>query len=201
MSESKRDYKVGRLIEKYSLNGVEDEFTAEWTRDDDERSSLRELADEFNRRILRVVLRDANINSHERDIENLYHVLTDDDVSSGVQVQSRRELEQEGVAIDEIESDFITYQAVYNFLQDYCDTTYQQPSDEEQLESDLERVNRLISRTRAVVESDLERLSQTGRIAIGEHDVFVDVQVYCQECDIQYSLSDLLTNGSCDCEA
>jgi transcriptional antiterminator len=201
MSESKSDYKIGRLIEKYSLDGVEDEFAAEWTRDDAERSSLRELADEFNRRILRVVLRDANINSHERDIENLYHVLTDDDVSSGVQVQSRRELEQEGVAIDEIESDFITYQAVYNFLQDYCDTTYQQPSDEEQLESDLERVNRLISRTRAVVESDLERLSQTGRIAIGEHDVFVDVQVYCQECDIQYSLSDLLTNGSCDCEA
>ncbi|WP_248898228.1 rod-determining factor RdfA [Haloplanus halobius] len=199
MSESKRDYKVGRLIEKYSLDGIEDELAAEWTRDDDERSSLRELADEFNRRILRVVLRDANINPHERDIQDLYHVLTDDDVSSGVQVQSRRELEQDGVEIDELESDFITYQAVYNFLQDYCDTTYQQPSDEEQVESDLERINRLISRTRAVAEDDLERLSRTGRITLGEHDVFVDVQVYCQECDTQYPLSDLLTSGSCDC--
>lgn len=199
MSESKGDYKVGRLIEKYSLEGIEDEFAAEWTRDDGERSSLRDLADEFNRRILRVVLRDVNINPHGRDIENLYRVLTDDDVSSGVQVQSRRELEQEGVAIDELESDFITYQAIYNFLQDYCDATYQQPNDDKQLESDIERINRLISRTRAVAEDDLERLSQTGRIALGEHDVFVDIQVYCQECDTQQSLSDLLTNAGCDC--
>lgn len=199
MSKSKKDYKVGRLIEKYSLDGVEAEFAAEWTRDDGERSSLRELADEFNRRILAAVLRDANINPHEHDIADLYHVLTGDEVSSGVQVQSRRELEQDGVAIDEVESDFVTYQAVYNFLREYCDTTYQPLSDDEQLESDRERINRLMSRTRAVAESDLERLRQTDRITLGDHDVFVDVQVYCQECDTQYTLNDLLTNGSCDC--
>jgi len=199
MPESKRDYKVGRLIEKYSLDAVEDELVAEWTRDDDERASLRDLADEFNRRLLRSALRDSDSNPHERDVAKVYRVLTDDNVSSGVRLQSRRELEQVGVDVDALETDFVTYQAIYSFLREYCGARYDGVSDEEQLESDLERINRLISRTRAVAESDLERLDSTGRITVGDHKVFVDVQVYCQDCDSQYPLSELLTEGGCDC--
>jgi hypothetical protein len=84
-------------------------------------------------------------------------------------------------------------------LREYCGARYERPSDEEQLESDVERINRLISRTRAVAESDLERLDDTGRITVGEHKVFVDVQVYCQDCDSQFPFSELLTEGGCDC--
>ena len=200
MAESKRDYKVGRLIEKYSLDAVEDELVAEWTRDDDERASLRELADEFNRRLLRAALRDSESSPHQRGVAKTYRTLTDDDVSSGMRLQSRRELEQVGIDVDALESDFVTYQAIYSFLREYCGARYEGTSDEEQLESDLERINRLISRTRAVAESDLERLGGTGRITVGEHKVFVDVQVYCQECDSQYPFSELLTEGGCDCE-
>lgn len=199
MSASKQDYKVGRLIEKYALDAVEDELVAEWTRDDDERSSLRELADEFNRRLLRAALNDANVTPYERDLSDLYHTLTDDDVSSGVRLQSRRRLEQDGVDVDELERDFVTYQSIYNFLREYCGATYDPPANDEQIESDLERINRLISRTRAVASSDLDRLDSTGRITIGEHRVFVDIQVYCQDCETQYPLSELLTDGGCDC--
>jgi hypothetical protein len=199
MTGSKRDYKVGRLIEKYSLDAAEDELVAEWTRDDDERASLRELADEFNRRLLRAALRDSDSGPHERDVARVYRVLTDDDVSSGMRLQSRRELEQVGVDVDALESDFVTYQAIYSFLREYCGARYEGASNEEQLASDLERINRLISRTRAVAESDVERLDETGRITVGEHKVFVDVQVYCQDCDSQYPLSELLTEGGCDC--
>ncbi|MFB6102156.1 MAG: rod-determining factor RdfA [Haloplanus sp.] len=199
MTGAKQDYKVGRLIEKYGLNAVEDELVAEWTRDDDERASLRELAEEFNRRLLRVAMRDASVNPHGRDVTEAYRVLTDDDVSSGVRLQTRRQLEQDGVDVDQLETDFVTYQSIYNFLREYCGATYEQPTDDEQVESDLERINRLISRTRAVTEDDLERLDNTDRITVGEHNVFVDVQVYCQDCDSQYSLSELLTNGGCDC--
>jgi hypothetical protein len=199
MTEAKRDYKVGRLIEKYSLDAVEDELVAEWTREDDERASLRDLADEFNRRILRAALREANVDPHRRDISKVYRMLNDDDVSSGVRLQSRRELEQDGVDVDALERDFVTYQSIYSFLREYCGARYERPSDEEQLESDVERINRLISRTRAVAESDLERLDDTGRITVGEHKVFVDVQVYCQDCDSQFPFSELLTEGGCDC--
>lgn len=199
MTESKRDYKVGRLVEKYSLDGIEDEFVAEWTRDDDKRASLRELADEFNQRLLRAALREANVNPHERDVAKVYRVLTDEDVSSGVRLQSRRELEQQGVDVDALETDFVTYQAIYSFVREYCGASYEGRSNEEQLESDVERINRLISRTRAVAESDLKRLNGTGRITIGDHKVLVDVQVYCQDCDSQFPLSELLTEGGCDC--
>lgn len=199
MTKSKGDYKVGRLIEKYSLDTVEDEFVAEWTRDDDERTSLRELAEEFNRRILRAAMRKENLNPHERDIVEIYRVLTDDDVSSGIRLQSRRELEQGGVDVDEVESDFVTYQSIYNYLREYCGAAYEGTSDKEQVESDLERINRLISRTRAVAESDLERFDSTSRITVGDYRVFVDVQVYCQDCESQYPIGELLERGECDC--
>lgn len=199
MSESKRDYKVGRLVEKYSLDTLEDELVAEWTRDDTERASLRELETEFNLRLLRSALQDVSGSSHDRDLEKLYHILTDDDVSSGVRVQVRRELEQDGVDVDDLEDDFVSYQSIYNFLREYCGARYEHPTEEEQVESDLERINRLISRTRAVAESDLDRLDETGRITVGEHKVFVDVQVYCSDCDTQYPLSELLTDRGCNC--
>lgn len=199
MTVAKSDYKVGRLIEKYALEDAEERLVEAWTRDDDNRASLRELADEFNRRVLRAVLVDAGMSIHDREIAETYRVLTADDVSSGVRLQSRRRLEQEGVDVDELESDFVSYQAIYNFLREYCEARYEPSSADDQVESDLNRINRLVARLRAVVEDDLERFDDTGRIDIGDHRVFVDVQVYCRECDSQVPLDDLLTDGGCDC--
>ncbi len=39
-----------------------------------------------------------------------------DAVSSGTQVQTRNELQRDGVLVDRVESDFVSHQTVYNHL-------------------------------------------------------------------------------------
>ncbi|WP_248897530.1 rod-determining factor RdfA [Haloplanus halobius] len=199
MSPDARDYKVGRVLDRYSLDVAPEDLVERWTGAGRERTSLRELADEMNKRVLRSALLEADLTTHDQEIEDTYRILTDDDVSNGIRLQERRKLERNGVDIDQVETDLITYQAIYNFLTECYGATYEGPSDEERISSDIERIERLMSRLQAVTESDLDRLETTDRITVGEYRVFVDVQVYCRDCDSQHSINELLTSGGCQC--
>lgn len=44
--------KVAKLIDRHDLDSIGDELEAQWTRASEDRKSLRELADVFNRRLL-----------------------------------------------------------------------------------------------------------------------------------------------------
>jgi hypothetical protein len=81
--------KVARLIEEYELGGIGEEFERRWTREED-RSSLRDLADEFNRRLLRAALERTGDAPLDGEVDNLYRLLTGDDVTSGVRQQIGR---------------------------------------------------------------------------------------------------------------
>jgi hypothetical protein len=200
MPENEQDYKVGRVLERYSLDYSADDLIARWTGAGRERTSLRDLADELNKRILRAALNEAALPAHDQKIEETYRTLTDDEVSSGVKLQERRRLERNGVDVERVETDFITYQAIYNFLTECCGATYEGPTDKERISSDIERIERLTARLQAVAESDLDRLNTTDRITIGDHRIFIDVQVYCRDCDTQHLIDELLMNGGCECQ-
>jgi hypothetical protein len=200
MSKNKQDYKVGRILERYALDYTADDLIARWTGAGTERTSLRSLADELNKRVLRAALIDAGLSTHDPRLEKTYRTLVDDDVSSGAKLQARRRLERSGVDVEQIETDFVTYQAIYNFLTECCGATYEAPTDEERISSDVERIERLTARLQAVAKSDLDRLDTTDRITVGEHRVFVDVQVYCRDCGSQRSIDELLMNGGCECQ-
>jgi len=74
---SGRRVKVARLIDEYDLEGVGDEVLRLWTAEGDERQSLRELADEFNRRLLRTALSDAGVQLVPDEVEGRYRVLAE----------------------------------------------------------------------------------------------------------------------------
>jgi len=73
--------KVARLIEKYELTGLGAELEARWTGDGVERTSLRDLADQFNQRLLAAALEEAGRTPLDDEIASLYDDLTGDDVS------------------------------------------------------------------------------------------------------------------------
>ena len=199
-TDNRPSSKVARLIVEYDLDGVGDELEVRWTGDGVERTSLRDLADYFNERILERALIDAGMAALDSDVATTYRNLTDDDVSTGVRTDARTRLESNGVDVDRLESDFVSYQAIRSYLTEYRDAEYRRLSDEEKVEKDLQSIQRLMTRTLSVTEERIEKLTQTGRIDAGEFEVLLDVQVLCGSCGEQYSVSEFLDDRGCDCQ-
>lgn len=193
------DSKVCRVIEEYSLDGLEADLVERWTSEGDERYSLRQLADYFNQQVLRSAMENAGRNPLEGEVENFYELLTGEDVSSGMHTQASKRLEQEGVDVDRLEKGFVTHQTIHTYLTKYRGVQFL-PGDEGGIEKDVETIRRLQNRLQAVTESTLERSQNTGRLSLGAGDVIVDVQVICEECGMRYDPGELLETGTCDCE-
>ncbi|MBX0323185.1 hypothetical protein EGH21_09105 [Halomicroarcula sp. F13] len=191
--------KVARLLDEYGLEEFGRELERRWTGDGYERMSLRDLADYFNKRLLEQALRDAGQAALDSDVETTYRNLTDDDVSTGVRTDTRTRLEREGLDVESLERDFVTYQAIRSYLKEWRGAEYQQPSDEEKRANDRESIQRLLTRTLSVTEDRIEKLRDTDRIDVEEFEVFVDAQVLCQRCGTQYAVTEFIDNGGCDC--
>lgn len=199
---SGRGGKVGRVIAEYGLDGLGEDLEARWTGRQGERSSLRALADRFNRRVLEAALQDAGVRSLEGDAENRYRLLTDDDVSAGMRQQARRELERAGVDVDALESDFVSHQSIYTYLTDHRGASHPssaEPDPERRIEREIDKINALASRTRAVTNDSVERLASAGLIDETDTSVFVDVRVTCEACGSVSSASSFLEAGGCSC--
>ena len=200
MDEAERPRsKVATLIERYGLDGVGDELERRWTGDGVERLSLRDCATLFNERLLEAAMLEAGADTLSTDIETTYRRLTDDDVSTGVRTDTRRRLERDGVNVDALEGEFVTYQAIRSYLTEYRDAEYERLSDAEKVQKDIESIQRLMSRTRSVAADRIETLNDTGRIDADAVDVLLDVQVLCRDCGRQYPVSECLEQRGCDC--
>jgi hypothetical protein len=192
--------KVGQLIERYNLGkeyGAELEML--WTADGDERMSLRTLADRFNKQILETAMKDAGMFALDGEINNLYRLLSNDEVSSGKQAEARNRLEREGINVEQLEKNFVTYQAIRSYLQNEREAEYSERSDSDRLTGAIESIQRLKSRTDSVAEGTLSRLRNAGIIVLGDFRIFVDINVHCEGCDTQFGVVELLRNQGCNC--
>jgi hypothetical protein len=198
-TNDKAKYKVGNIIETYSLEDMGADLESRWLGEGAESQSLRELADYFNRSVLRKTLKENGWQALDREVENIYETLTNDDLSSGEKMEIRRSLEHEGVDIDQLKQDFVTHQAIHSYLTKGrgADKEYT-PTD--RVESVRKSIQRLKSRLTAVTESSLSRLRDTDTITLGDFDVLVDLSVVCSDCGKHMSISELLEEGGCDCD-
>ncbi|ELY43769.1 rod-determining factor RdfA [Natronorubrum tibetense] len=192
--------KVARLLEKYDLEGVGDELEAQWTHPDD-RKSLRALADSFNERLLRASLDAERIDTITEDVGHLYELLDRTTGSRGEQLQARRRLERDGVDVETLVDDFVSYGAIRSYLTSYRDASLPETTDGDVRRTERNAIEGLRQRTVAVTESKLARLRNTDRLDIGSHRVLANVQVVCEDCHSQYDISELLEAGGCDCDA
>jgi|AntDeeMinimDraft_5_1070356.scaffolds.fasta_scaffold03910_5 hypothetical protein len=194
--------KVARLIDEYALG---ESFGARletlWTSEGEDRMSLRALADLFNRALLEAAMDEAGMASVDGDVENLYRLMTTEDVSSGMRTEARARLDREDVDVDRLERGFVTYQAIRSYLKEYRGAEYEGTTDTNRIESTTTTTQRLRSRLRSVVEGNLDQLRSTGRLTLGEFRLLVDIDVLCEDCGAQYSVFDLLARGGCDCES
>ncbi|WP_224337621.1 rod-determining factor RdfA [Haloprofundus halobius] len=193
--------KVARVIKAYDL-GPEFGQRLErlWTGEGERRHSLRDLADRFNRRVLEAAMTAAGASTLDGEVENVYRLLTDDEVSSGMRTEARVRLEREGIDIDSVERDFVTYQAIRSYLKEYRGAEYERSSDADRVENATQSIQRLRSRAATVTEGNLEQLQGNEHITLGEFRLLVEMSVLCEECGAQYGIDDLLERGGCDCQ-
>lgn len=192
--------KVAKLIAEYDLEGLGDELEMYWTADDD-RMSLRDLAVHCNKEVLRATLNDHAVDTLAGEVNNLYELLTDDDVTSGERIEAENRLEDRGINVDQLRSDFVSRQAIHTYLTKQRDAEYSNdPGDGQIIERRLEELQRLKSRLSVVVERTLPTLRNGERITLGAFQVLVSVRVQCADCGAQFSAAELLQRGGCNCD-
>lgn len=192
-----RRSKVARLIEAYDLLGIGEEMERLWT-DEEGRKSLRDLAEYFNQSVLEAALEEADVQLLDGEIENIYRLLTDEEVGAADRIRARRRLEREGMDVDRLLDDFVTYQAIRSYLQTHRGAEYT-PDETDPLERALSNVRQLQGRIDSVTEGKLQQLRDADNLTLGDFRTIVSVQVYCEDCNTQLGVEELLEQGGCNC--
>ena len=194
------DCKVGRVAAAHGLAGVHEEFQRRWGADGD--ASVRDLAESFNRRVLRSGVERSGRTPLDGEIGNLYRLLTDDDVDAGNRTQARERLRRDGVPVEEIEDRFVSHQTVYRHLVDCLGVT-RDPAHEDadsRVAAWRDRVRSLETRLVRVTERGVTQLRETDSVDVGSFEVYVDVNVACEDCGGFYTVEEFLDGRACDCE-
>lgn len=191
--------KVDRVIEAYELTDLEKELERKWTATEGNNWSLRDLSDYFNQEVLRAALEQTGQQPSEWEVETTYRILTDDDISPSERMERKRNLQRQGVQVDEIVEDFVSHQTVHTYLTEHRNVTRPDEERRDRTATAKRAVNRIQSRTAAVVESNVERLQSAGELDVGDVDTLVSVEVYCNDCGVSKPFGELLKDGGCDC--
>jgi hypothetical protein len=192
--------KVAAILERHGLEEFGEWMADAWAGKDVERHSLRELKDEFNKRVLKAHIEAAGESFISSDIDTAYEILTTDKGTSGERVQKRRDLERLGLDFEEIRDEFVTHQTIHNYLTDVRGLDFDEASYEDQLERNIETLQRLQSRMDIVTENTIDRMCDADRDVGEKYNILVDVRVVCRFCDNQYPAVELIQQGGCPCD-
>jgi hypothetical protein len=191
--------KIDRTAATYDLSDEAERLAEFWTRDD-ERYSLRKLAVHFNHQILRAAMEQAGLNPLDGEVDNTYRLLTDEDVSQGMRTQARNRLQKQGVDVDQLQSDFVSYGTVRRHLKGCLGVERESTgTDDDPAETGGQRIAALQNRTVAVTANTLSQLASAGELAAGDIDVFVDITVSCSECGMHAPVREYIERNGCDC--
>jgi hypothetical protein len=168
-----------------------------WTGENNSRTSLRDLADELNQAVLEAAFQQIGHSPTEYEIETTYEALTKEDVSSADALRKERELERDGIPMDELRRDFVSHQAIHTYLTKHRGVTRTDRSIDP--EKKVDTLERLEGRTEAVATSTLSALIDADAVTDRQYEVFVDARVVCTDCGTDYSMTDLLSEGGCPC--
>lgn len=196
--EPGRQLKVVRLIDEYGLGSVGDRMVSRWTDNGDDRMSLRQLADYFNRELLREAMTGAGMQPLDGQVKNTYRLLNDDDVGEAERKRTRRQLEREGVDVETVLRDFVTYQAIRTYVKEFRGATYAEDTPD-RTEVTRETLQELRGRVVSVVDERFEQLTRNDDVQLGEFRTLVDVNILCEDCGSQYSAESLIDRGGCVC--
>jgi hypothetical protein len=188
--------KVARVIREYDLDGMGAQLETSWTGEGGERTSLRDLADEFNKAVLEAALRDGGGSSRSVDVSSTYNALRSESGSKAT--RARRRLERAGITVDKLTGDFVTHQAIHTYLKREREASLP-AADDDIVDRKVETIEKLQGRVSAVVESTITSLANADELDRDNYDVLVDVRTVCPNCGADAPVGELLRQGGCGC--
>lgn len=185
--------KVGRTITEYDLFDFNNELQRRRTTG----SSLRELAEFMNTRVVERALEDAAVDLVGNP-SDIYETLTGDEVRPSRRKELESKLRQQDVAVDQLRSDFVSHQTIKTHLNDCLeiDTSRAATVDFERERGTIEWSQ---ARCEKVITQSIERLQQADELRTGSLHITQTVRVTCADCNRTYKLNDLLEERTCDC--
>jgi len=191
---SEHGCKVCRVLTEYGLTGYEDRLVDQWTADRDRRKGYRALAEWLNVTLLRNAMDRAGLQTLGDEAESKYDRLCADDATAD---EVRNVLRGEGVPIDDLEGDFVSYGVVRTHLTDCLGLEREAESTDWEGDALDIATDHAESKAAEAVSS----LRSKGRLdAGGGVDVHATVEVECEDCRTRVPVERALRRGYvCHC--
>jgi hypothetical protein len=149
------------------------------------------LVDCFNRHLLDAVLNSTGIQHLDGEIENTFRLLSDDDVSSADRTRVRRCLERDGLDVDELEHDFVTYQEIRSYPKGYQGAEYG-PARMREDESPATPGS-----DGCYHGKEIEQFRDS--LELGDFRILAGIEAAYEDCNDQFYAVELLERGGCNC--
>jgi hypothetical protein len=202
--------KIQQICKKYSLESLGDELVEKWT-DEETAKSLHDLEKYFNQKIIESVISDQlqGLVPQDHPPDQIAYLLRADgsnaerfeEVSQVEITEAKNWLEENEIDADELTSDLVSYNTVYQYLTNIRDTTAsgkqrQAQTPEGRQKKVMDRLSNLQQRVQAVTKQGLESLVSAGVIP-DSYDLQLEFRIECTECDRRQGLIEYIRNNGC----
>lgn len=185
--------KVCRVLDERDLGHYNERLLSEWR--GDERKGYRQLARWLNVTLLRREMDRAGLSTLGDEAESKYDRLQMDDATAD---EVTNILQREGIAIEKLRNDFVSYGVIRTHLKDCLGAEYE-PQEASEWEQDAIEIAR--SHAHDKIESAVQSMINKGKLAAGsEATLHLGVEVECEECQTRIPLRRARRRGSiCTC--
>jgi hypothetical protein len=187
------------MIHKYEFDKEEmdDTLVAKWRGENGhDELSINDLEDWFNKQLLKLVYQEHGRPDPEYKIDAEYEVLAAEDVPEHKRAELVSELEAEGINVDALTGDFVSYSTIYRHFKECIDA--EKGTDEVNTDTDWERDGLDLAREnfRDRVTNSLRALSNKDRLA-GYEDAELEFSAYlrCDHCPTRVPVETAVERG------
>lgn len=195
--ESEYGCKVCRVLGERDIEHYNDRILSQWQGDGPQRKGYRQLATWLNVTLLRREMDEVGLPTLGEEAASKYERL-DADEASASEVKSM--LEREGIDVERLQSDFVSYGVVRTHITECLEAEYEKTGDSqwEQESVDIAR-DRATDKIREAVVSlvNKEKIS-----ASTDLEVHLSVELECESCQSRVPLRRAIHRGRvCHCDS
>lgn len=191
--ESSHGCKVCRILDERDLNYYDERLLSEWQ--GEERKGYRQLARWLNVTLLRREMDRAGLSTLGDEAESKYERLQEGGATADEVTDILR---REGVAIDELRDDFVSYGVIRKHLKECLGAEYE-PEQSSEWEQDAIEIAR--SHAHDKIENAVRSMVNKGKLTASDDiTLHIDVELECEECQTRVPLRRAQRRGAiCTC--